>query len=256
MLESTFMFEQYNTYLNIHTSKHLSFDEGLPSAWVNCPPVMQALNLAFQVHDGEFRELTGDGVLTCHVIPVGILAYDYALHKGLDPVEAAVIGILHDAVEKTDPMDGSEQSRIQQINNLFGDKITGQVLLLSIPKISEKAEVRKKGPELDIFVSRTWRENIKLMTAGTKGVKKADIFNNTDPRVIRPSKLEQRLDILESLYSPHDILIGAILEKMSTFYHPSLTDNPPAFTELYARITHMLQRNKIKQEYLLRAKPF
>lgn len=88
----------------------------------NSDNIRKALNLASRVHEEQFRE-GGGSYLTEHVYLVTSLLFDD--YKN-DPniVDLVTISLLHDVVE-----DGGV--KITEIKNLFGDKISESVALLS-----------------------------------------------------------------------------------------------------------------------------
>jgi (p)ppGpp synthase/HD superfamily hydrolase len=174
--------------------------QAIPDSWITAVPVAKALTLASFFHAGQIRKFSGLPTLIDHVVPVGLLAYDFASMYGYDPVRAAILGLLHDAMEDCNSSGFSDEYVQRMIFESFGYEIFHQLDLLTITDAKYGTVLTDKDKTM------LWRLHLPYMWPETRIAKLGDIFSNSDKIPLRKEKKEQRLIIVDKLGSVAPVL--------------------------------------------------
>jgi len=160
----------------------------------NSDNIRKALNLASRVHEEQLRE-GGGSYLTEHVYLVTSLLFDD--YKN-DPniVDLVTISLLHDVIE-----DGGV--KIAEIKNLFGDKISESVALLS--KTDEE-----DNPSLSQYEKYIVTQNYLLRLSENKNAVIVKLFDRLaninsileDSVILKHEKYERYIKETKNLFIP------------------------------------------------------
>lgn len=165
----------------------------IPFEWKFDKGIVKAMTLASYFHIGQLRKFSGLPVFIDHIIPVGIISYDYARKYEFNPVKAAIIGLLHDSLEDGNQSGFTTEYIQTMIFESFGMEILQQIELLTVTNYKFEKELTDEDKT---FI---WLQNRYFMDNETKVVKLADIYSNSDGISLRPAKFLQRRSIIHAV---------------------------------------------------------